>query len=117
MSDIEIVLGDGTLEHASRIHNADLLEHAAGSLGTFGIVTLLTVERIPAKTHVQLDLDAIEGRYLLAGAADATVAAYDVCATSLDTGCTERCLPVFKVARNNRDCHKYSIASLAWYPR
>jgi len=54
--DIEIVLGDGTLETASRTHNADLLEHAAGSLGTFGIVTLLTVELIPAKKYVRDDI-------------------------------------------------------------
>jgi FAD/FMN-containing dehydrogenase len=60
VSDIEIVLGDGTLESASRTHNADLLEHAAGSLGTFGIVTLLTVELIPAKPYVQLDIQLLD---------------------------------------------------------
>ncbi|MBE3049343.1 FAD-binding oxidoreductase [Candidatus Bathyarchaeota archaeon] len=56
VSDIEIVLGDGTIETASREHNADLLEHAAGSLGTFGIVTLCTIELIPAKPFVQVDI-------------------------------------------------------------
>jgi len=60
VSDIEIVLGDGTLETASRTHNADLLEHAAGSLGTFGIVTLLTIELIPAKPYVQVDIRRVE---------------------------------------------------------
>ena len=59
VSDIEIVLGDGTLEMASRTHNADLLEHAAGSLGTFGIVTLLTIELIPAKPFVQVDIQLV----------------------------------------------------------
>jgi delta24-sterol reductase len=59
VSDIEIVLGDGTLETASRHHNADLLEHAAGSLGTFGIVTLLTIELIPAKPCVRVDLQLV----------------------------------------------------------
>lgn len=59
ISDIEIVLGDGTLETASRTHNADLLEHAAGSLGTFGIVTLLTIELIPATKYVQVDLQLV----------------------------------------------------------
>ena len=57
--EIEIVLGDGTLETANRERNADLLEHAAGSLGTFGIVTLLTVELIPAKPYVQVDLHQV----------------------------------------------------------
>lgn len=60
VSDIEIVLGDGALETASRTHNADLLEHAAGSLGTFGIVTLLTVELIPAKPCVRIDLQLVD---------------------------------------------------------
>ncbi|KAL6857474.1 hypothetical protein ACO1O0_004910 [Amphichorda felina] len=60
VSDIEIVLGDGTLETASRTHNQDLLEHAAGSLGTFGIVTLLTVELIPAKPFVQVDIHMVD---------------------------------------------------------
>lgn len=60
VSEIEIVLGDGTLETASRSHNADLLEHAAGSLGTFGIVTLLTVELVPAKRYVQVDVQLVE---------------------------------------------------------
>lgn len=59
ISDIEIVLGDGTLETASRTHNADLLEHAAGSLGTFGIVTLLTIELIPAMKYVQVDMQLV----------------------------------------------------------
>jgi FAD/FMN-containing dehydrogenase len=59
VSDIEIVLGDGTIETASRTHNADLLEHAAGSLGTFGIVTLCTVELIPAKPYVQVDVQLV----------------------------------------------------------
>lgn len=60
VSDIEIVLGDGTLETASRTHNTDLLEHAAGSLGTFGIVTLLTVELIPAKPYVEVEIRQVD---------------------------------------------------------
>lgn len=56
VSEIEIVLGDGTLETASRKHNADLLEHAGGSLGTFGIVTLLTIELIEASKYIELDV-------------------------------------------------------------
>ncbi len=65
---------------------------------------------------VQLSLDPVENRYLLAGAADATVAVYDTCATQLDAGHTESCRSVLKVARNNNHCHKYSITSVAWYP-
>ncbi|KAL7812516.1 hypothetical protein V8C26DRAFT_201899 [Trichoderma gracile] len=60
VSEIQIVLGDGTLETANREHNADLLEHAAGSLGTFGIVTLLTIELIPATPFVRLDIQLVD---------------------------------------------------------
>ena len=58
--EIEIVLGDGSLETASRTHNADLLEHAAGSLGTFGIVTLVTIELIKATKYVQIDMQMVK---------------------------------------------------------
>lgn len=59
ISDIEMVLGDGELVTASRTHNADLMEHAAGSLGTFGIVTLCTIELIPATPYVQIDFQMV----------------------------------------------------------
>lgn len=55
-SEIEIVLGDGTLMYANREQNTDLLNEAGGSLGTFGIVTLVTIELIPAKSHVQVQI-------------------------------------------------------------
>jgi delta24-sterol reductase len=60
VSDIEIVLGDGELDTASRTYNQDLLEHAAGSLGTFGIVTLLTIELIHAKPFIRVDTSLLE---------------------------------------------------------
>lgn len=56
VSEIEIVLGDGTLETANREKNADLLQEAGGSLGTFGVITLVTIELIPAKSHVQVQI-------------------------------------------------------------
>lgn len=65
---------------------------------------------------VQLSLDPVEHRYLLAGAADATAAVYDICATQIEATGTESCAPVLKIARNNSHCHKYSITSVAWYP-
>ncbi|KAE9983197.1 hypothetical protein BLS_004826 [Venturia inaequalis] len=54
--EIEIVLGDGTLEIANRERNPDLLREAGGSLGTFGIITLVTIELLHAKSHVQLEI-------------------------------------------------------------
>jgi hypothetical protein len=60
VSEIEIVLGDGSLEIANREHNADLREHAAGSLGTFGIVTLCTIELIPAHKYVEVEIREVD---------------------------------------------------------
>lgn len=54
--EIEIVLGDGTIETANRERNIDLLHEAGGSLGTFGLITLVTIELIPAKSHVQVQI-------------------------------------------------------------
>ncbi|KAK4623890.1 Delta(24)-sterol reductase [Fulvia fulva] len=59
VSEIEIVLGDGTLEYANREKNADLLQEAHGSLGTFGIITLVTIELLPAKSHVQVQIKPV----------------------------------------------------------
>lgn len=56
VTEIEIILGDGTLEYANREKNVELLQEAAGSLGTFGIVTLITIELLPATSHVQLQI-------------------------------------------------------------
>ncbi|KAJ9658011.1 hypothetical protein H2198_003980 [Neophaeococcomyces mojaviensis] len=56
VSEIEIVLGDGTVEIANRERHTDLLHEAGGSLGTFGIITLVTIELIPAKSHVQVQI-------------------------------------------------------------
>jgi Delta24-sterol reductase len=56
VSAIEIVLGDGTLKLASRHENEDLLRGAAGTMGTLGVVVLLTVELMEAKKFVNLEL-------------------------------------------------------------
>ncbi|KAK5101338.1 hypothetical protein LTS08_004945 [Lithohypha guttulata] len=57
--EIEIVLGDGTVEYASRERNADLLQEAGGSLGSFGIITLVTIELLPATSHVQVQIQPV----------------------------------------------------------
>ena len=56
VSEIEIVLGDGTLEYANREKHIELLNEAGGSLGTFGLVTLVTIELLSAKSHVQVQV-------------------------------------------------------------
>lgn len=60
VSEIEIVLADGTVTTANRDHNTELLHEAGGSLGTFGVVTLLTIELLPATSHVQVQVIPIK---------------------------------------------------------
>ncbi|KAK5683696.1 hypothetical protein LTR17_027276 [Elasticomyces elasticus] len=52
---VEIVLASGEIVNASSCENTDLLNGAAGSLGTLGITTKLEVALVPAKTYVKLD--------------------------------------------------------------
>ena len=54
VSSIEIVLANGDIAKASRTSNEDLLHAAAGSHGTFGVVTLLEVELQPSAPYVKL---------------------------------------------------------------
>lgn len=51
---IEIVLPNGTIEHASRTVKPDLLWGAASAYGTLGVVTLVEVRLRPAKDFVEL---------------------------------------------------------------
>ena len=59
-----------------------------------------------------------EGRYLLAGAADATVAVYDVQrATDHDgRGRISKHKSLFLINKQHEHGHKYAISSAIWYP-
>ena len=61
VTEIEIVLGDGSLTTANKTSQADLLEWAGSSMGTMGIVTLLEVQVTEAKKYVELDIERVEG--------------------------------------------------------
>jgi FAD/FMN-containing dehydrogenase len=52
---IEIVLANGDIVEASKDERADLLDAAAGSFGTFGVITLLEIGLITAKPYVKLN--------------------------------------------------------------
>lgn len=65
--EIEIVLGDGSVVMASRTQNEDLLREAGGSLGTFGVVTLVTVELVTAKSHVEVTVHPIPDPFDIPG--------------------------------------------------
>lgn len=51
---IEIVLATGEIMQASKTERKDLYDAAAGSFGTFGVITSLEVQLLPAKPYVEL---------------------------------------------------------------
>lgn len=55
ITSIEIVLGSGTIVNASASENSDLFHGAASSFGTLGVTTLLEIQLIEAKSHVELN--------------------------------------------------------------
>ncbi|RMZ75440.1 hypothetical protein DV737_g5300, partial [Chaetothyriales sp. CBS 132003] len=74
VTEIEIVLGDGSLTTASKTFQPDLLEWAGSSMGTLGIVTLLEVQLTEAKKYVQLDIQRVEGLKGCISAMEAAIA-------------------------------------------
>lgn len=54
VTEIEMVLGDGSVVTASESERSDLFFGAAGSCGTLGVVTLLKLDLIEAKRYVEL---------------------------------------------------------------
>ncbi len=73
-----------------------------------------------------LDLDHVEHRYLLAGAADASIAVYDmqqtpagVCDPDGDGsggGGGNELQAVLHITKQSPGGHRYSVSSVAWYP-
>ncbi|KAK6116029.1 hypothetical protein DH2020_008298 [Rehmannia glutinosa] len=65
-----------------------------------------------------LQVDLTEGRYLLAGAADATVAVYDIQrATGYEgRGLIAKHNSLFVINKQHEHGHKYAISSAIWYP-
>ncbi|PON72952.1 Guanine nucleotide-binding protein, beta subunit [Parasponia andersonii] len=65
-----------------------------------------------------LQVDLTEGRYLLSGSSDASVAVYDIQrATEFEGGgviAKHKCL--FVVDKNHENGHKYAVSSAIWYP-
>ncbi|KAI9555459.1 hypothetical protein GHT06_017974 [Daphnia sinensis] len=62
-----------------------------------------------------IDLDKVEGRYLLSGGADGSIHIHDV--LNLSGNLQFTCKNVGKIDRqSNRYCHKYSVECVQWYP-
>lgn len=65
-----------------------------------------------------LQVDLTEGRYLIAGASDATVAVYDVQRATdyVEGGQIEKHKSIVVINKQHEHGHKYAISSAMWYP-
>ena len=68
-----------------------------------------------------MDLDPVEHRYLLAGAADASLAAYDTRQPSRPAapgqgGAGQEHRALFTITKQTPGAHAFSVSSVAWYP-
>lgn len=55
VTQIEVVLANGQVMRASTTENAELFYGAAASFGTLGVVTLLEIQLVPAKSLIRLE--------------------------------------------------------------
>ncbi|GER31097.1 transducin/WD40 repeat-like superfamily protein [Striga asiatica] len=82
-------------------------------------VTFFCWTRMQGKVIVDAyQVDLTEGRYLLAGASDATAAVYDIQrATSYEgRGLIAKHNSLFNINKQHEHGHKYAISSAIWYP-
>ncbi|KAM9093912.1 DNA excision repair protein ERCC-8 isoform 1-T1 [Sarcophilus harrisii] len=72
------------------------------------------VERIHSNGVNTLDIEPVEGRYMLSGGSDGIIVLYDLENFSRKVHYT--CKAVCSVGRNHPDVHKYSVETVQWYP-
>ncbi|XP_041108055.1 DNA excision repair protein ERCC-8 [Polyodon spathula] len=72
------------------------------------------VEQIHGNGVNTLDIEAIEGRYMLSGGADGVIVIYDLENSSRKPQYT--CKSVCTVGRSNRHKHQFSVETVQWYP-
>ncbi|XP_019517086.1 PREDICTED: DNA excision repair protein ERCC-8 [Hipposideros armiger] len=72
------------------------------------------VERIHGNGVNTLDIEPVEGRYMLSGGSDGVIVLYDLENSSRKPYYT--CKAVCSVDRNHPDVHKYSVETVQWYP-
>lgn len=72
------------------------------------------VDRIHGNGINTIDIDAIEGRYMLSGGADGVIAIYDLENFSGKPQYT--CKAVCTVGRSSQYVHKFSVETVQWYP-
>ncbi|KAG8450598.1 hypothetical protein GDO86_003029 [Hymenochirus boettgeri] len=72
------------------------------------------VERIHENGINTLDIEPVEGRYMLSGGADGVIVVYDLVNSSKTYSYT--CKALCKVGKSHPDVHKFSVETVQWYP-
>ncbi|MBN3312389.1 ERCC8 protein, partial [Atractosteus spatula] len=72
------------------------------------------VERIHSNGVNTLDIEVVEGRYMLSGGADGVIVIYDL--ENLSKKPHYTCKSVCTVGRSNQHVHKFSVETVQWYP-
>ncbi|XP_034026405.1 DNA excision repair protein ERCC-8 isoform X2 [Thalassophryne amazonica] len=72
------------------------------------------VERIHGNGVNTIDIETIEGRYMLSGSADGVIVIYDLDNYSGKSQYT--CKAICTVGRSNPYVHKFSVETVQWYP-
>ncbi|XP_074808692.1 DNA excision repair protein ERCC-8 isoform X3 [Natator depressus] len=73
------------------------------------------VERIHGTGVNTLDIEPVEGRYMLSGGSDGVIVLYDLENFSRKPCYT--CKAICSVGRSHPDVHKFSVETVQWYPR
>ncbi|KAM8866741.1 DNA excision repair protein ERCC-8 [Synchiropus picturatus] len=72
------------------------------------------VDRIHGNGINTIDIETIEGKYMLSGGADGVIVIYDLENYSGKPNYT--CKSICTVGRSNRHVHKFSVETVQWYP-
>ncbi|XP_066567519.1 DNA excision repair protein ERCC-8 [Amia ocellicauda] len=72
------------------------------------------VQRIHSNGINCLDIEVVEGRYMLSGGADGVIVIYDL--ENSDRKPHFTCKSVCTVGRSHRHVHKFSVETVQWYP-
>jgi len=72
------------------------------------------VDRIHSNGINTLDIEVIEGRYMLSGGADGVIVIYDLENNTKELQYT--CKAISTVGRSSRYVHKFSVETVQWYP-
>uniref|UniRef100_A0A672JFU4 DNA excision repair protein ERCC-8 n=1 Tax=Salarias fasciatus TaxID=181472 RepID=A0A672JFU4_SALFA len=72
------------------------------------------VDRIHGNGINTIDIEAVEGRYMLSGGADGVIVIYDL--ENFGGKPQYTCKAVCTVGRSSRHVHKFSVETVQWYP-